>query len=1021
MAFFRFFVKQPVFVNLLFILAIVAGVFTYFDMPVELNPDVSFETAAVMTMYQGASPEEVEDLITIPIEDEIKDLDGINRVVSISVENRSIIIVEYESDTKDFKGAVRDLRDEVDNVDDLPQEADNPLILEFGTSRTYPVITVVLSSNDMPEPEMKELAEDIQDELEEINGVSSASIAGIREQEIWVEVDPQKIYGYGLSVGNVVDALRMANLDLSAGKIKSSKKEYLVRTLGQFDDIKDIEEVVIKASPLGQHISVRDVGQVRDTFEEERTRSRLNGKPAVSLTILREKGGNAFAIVRETKQIVQEKIRRVPYTVETAFINDSTILINRVVQRLKNNALFGLSLVVLTLYLFIGSRNAVFVAIGIPFSFLCTFVLMHVAGITINTLSLFSLVLVLGIVVDDAIIMIENIYRYIEKGAPTTDAAVFGASQVAMPVVASVLTTVVAFLPILLMVGIIGNFLAVIPLVVSFALLASLFEAFIILPSHVADFGRMGRNPLIGEQAFKIMKRIYRKIIARVLRFRYLFLLVILLLAGGGGYLAFFVLERDLFADEEISQFSCRVHTAVGNRLEETDEIISRIEKLAMELPKSEVTAVLSRTGIIIGDYMVERGTHLGEVMVDLVEEEERARMSDEIIAQLRTQVEKISGITTVEFAKVETAPPVGKPVAVQVRGKEYPVLEAAAEEIKQILAPMDGVKDVHDDLELGKGEIRIHIDREKAAIYGLTNNQIALAVKGAFEGLEATTYRTGGEEVDVIVKFQEANRRGIADFERIKLRTPQGDLIPFYNVADVKVERGYAQIIRRDFERTVMVKADVDSAVTKSTTVNRIIEDKIPELEARYPGVQVKLGGEYEKTQESFSSLTRSFTIAIFLIYLILATQFQSFTQPLVIMLTVPFSFIGVVLGLLVMGYPFSLVAFIGVVALAGIVVNDSLVLIDFINKTRRKGATRWRAIIQSGKIRMRPILLTTITTVLGLLPMGLGIGGKSRVWGPMANTIIWGLSFATILTLFFIPAFYAIMDDLVRRLFKK
>lgn len=1020
MAFFRFFVKQPVFVNLLFILAIVAGLFTYFDMPVDLNPDVSFETAAVITLYQGASPEEVEDLVTIPLEDEIKELDGINRVISISAENRSTILVEYESEIEDFKGAVRDLRDAADNVDDLPEEAENPLVFEFGTSSTYPVITVVLSSEDMPESRIKDLAEDIQDELEETGGVSSVSIAGIREREIWVEVDSQKLHGYGLSVRNVVDALRMANLDLSGGKIKTSKKEYLVRTLGKFKDVKDIEAVVIKASPVGQHILVRDVGQVRDAFEEEQTRSRLDGQPAVSLSVLREKGGNNFEVVRETRSIVEEQIRRSPFTIQTAYINDSTILINRTVQRIKNNAIFGLSLVVLTLYLFVGFRNALFAAIGIPFSFLCTFVLMNVADITINTISLFSFILVLGIVVDDAIVMIENIYRHIEEGASPVEAAVSGASQVAMPVLASVLTTVAAFLPLLLMVGIIGDFLAVIPLVVSFALLSSLFEAFVILPSHVADFGGIGREPLIGERTFGIMKRIYRRIVVKVLRHRYVFLLFILFLAACGGYLAFFVLERDLFAEEEISQFSCRVHTAVGNRLEETDRIISRIEELAMELPQSEVTAVLSRTGIIIGEYMVERGTHLGEVMVDLVEEEERDRMADEIIAELRSQVEKISGITSVEFAKVNTGPPVGEPVAVQVRGKEYALLEAAAGEIKAFLAGMDGVRDIHDDLERGKGEIRIHIDEEKAALYGLTNNQIALAVKGAFDGLEATTFRAGGEEVDVVVKFEEANRRGIADFERIKLQTPQGDLIPFYSVANVTMERGYARIIRRDFERTIMVNADIDANVTKSTTVNRIIESEIPRLEARYPGVQVKLGGEYEKTQESFSSLTRSFLIAIVVIYVILGTQFQSFSQPLVIMLTVPFSFIGVVLGLLVMGYPFSLVAFVGLVALAGVVVNDSLVLVDFINKNRKKGLSRWRAIIRSGKIRMRPILLTTITTVLGLLPMGLGIGGKSRVWGPMANTIIWGLSFATILTLFFVPAFYAIMDDLVRRLFK-
>lgn len=1021
MAFFRFFVKQPVFVNLLFILALVAGVLTYFELPVELNPDVSFETAAVVTVWQGASPEEVEDLVTIPIEDEIKDLDGVNRVISISAENRSAIVVEYESNIKDFKGTVRDLRDAVDEVDELPEEADTPLVLEFGTSSQYPVITLVLSSIDMPELEMKELAEDIEDELEEVHGVSSVSIAGIREREIWVEVSPEKLYGYGLSIYDVVDALRLANLDLSAGKIKTSGKEYLVRTLGQFEALRDIESVVLKASSEGQHVLINDVSEVRDTFEEEQTRSRLNGKPAVSLSILKEKGGNAFDIVREARRIVAENVGRTPYTIETACINDSTVLINKTVRRLKNNAFFGLSLVLVTLYLFVGFRNALFAAVGIPFSFLLTFVLMHAAGITINTISLFSLVLVLGIVVDDAIVMIENMYRHIENGSSTAEAAISGANQVAMPVVASILTTVAAFFPLLLMVGIIGNFLTTIPLVVSFALLSSLFEALVILPSHVADFGKVGRDPLVGERAFNFMKGIYGKIVAKVLRFRYLFVLVILLLAGLGGYLAFFVLERDLFADEEISQFSCRIHTAVGNRLDQTDQIISRIEKMAMELPKSEVTAVLSRTGIIIGDYMVERGTHLGEVMVDLVEEEERDRMSDDIIAELRSRVEKISGIISVEFAKVETGPPVGAPVAVQVKGKDYTVLESAAEEIKGILSALPGVKDIRDDLELGKREIRIHIDNEKAALYGLTNSQIARAVKGAFEGLEATTFRIGGEEVDVIAKFQETGRRGIADFERIKLRTPRGDLIPFYNMADVRLERGYAHMIRRDFDRAVMVNANIDSSMTKSTTVNKIIENKIPELEARHPGSKITLGGEYEKTEESFSSLTRSFIIAIILIYVILGTQFQSFSQPLVIMLTVPFAFIGVVLGLLIMGYPFSLVAFVGVVALAGIVVNDSLVLIDFINKSRRKGTPRWRAIIESGKVRMRPILLTTITTVLGLLPMGIGLGGKSRVWGPMANTIIWGLSFATVLTLFFIPAFYAIMDDLVTWLLKK
>jgi len=1014
MSFVAFVIRQRVVVNLLFVIACVAGLIAYLTLPVELDPEVSFESALVVTPYLGEAPEEVEKLITIPIEDEIEDLDGINRVYSFSTEGLSSIWVEYRSDVEDFRGALRDLRDEVQKVKDLPEDAEDTEVIELSTSQ-FPVISVVLSSDELTERQLKDVAEDIEDLIEDIDGVDQVEIVGTREREIWVEVDANKLYGYGLSLEDVGERVRRRNLTFAGGEVYVGRDAYLVRAIGEYADLDEMRDTVVTADGAGKFVQLKDVARVLDTFEKETTRARLNGKPAVLLSVLKDRKGESFSIVRDLKRTVPSYLaeRRLP--VDVAYINDTTTHISENLSTVKKNATLGIILVALLLYLFIGFRSAFLTAIGIPFTFLAAFAFFPFAGITMNTVSLFSLVLVLGLIVDDAIVVIENNYRYTEQGLPPSKAAVVGTQEVAAPVTSAVLTTMMAFLPMLMMTGIVGSFLNVIPKVVAFALLASLFEALVVLPSHIADFGRRPGTP-IATPLLRWMEGVYVKLIFKVLRRRYLAIGAIIVLAAGALALIPYI-GIDLFRFEEASRFSIQVRAPEGSRLEEMDRIVRQVEQHAAQLPRKDVNALVSRVGVIFGEYMVERGSNLGEVWVDLVEKDIRETEADDMIAELRPKVRGISGIKSVEFLKITGGPPVGMPVAVRIRGETYDGVAPVIEEIESTLRSVDGVYDIRNDFEPGKNQIRIHVDEERAAIYGLSPGQIAAGVHNSFDGLIATEYRKEGEEIDVVVKLKESQRDDLTDLENLRIKAPSAELIRFGNVASYSVERGPSTITRRDFIRTVSVTAEVDRDKITPTAVNKILERKFPSLMAKYPKFSFALGGEYTKTQESFSSLKKAFAVALLLIYLILGTQFQSFTQPLVVMFTVPFAFIGVIVGLLVNGDTFTIVAFIGVVALAGIVVNDSIVLMDFINKRRQKGGNKWRSIVESGRVRMRPILLTSLTTIFGLLPMALGIGGRSEVWGPLAVSIIWGLSFSTFLTLFIIPAFYSMITGWAER----
>lgn len=1008
----EFSIGQPVLANLTFIILMVVGVAALLDLPRDINPEVSFETALIITPYPGATPEDVEKLVTNPIEDEIRSVRDINRVLSRSEENLSVIVVEFDTGSP-IKERVRDLQDQVDKVEELPADADDPEVIELDTSG-YPMVTFVFSSATLPERDLKEIVEDIQDEIEDIPGVSSAVPEGVREREIWVNVDRSLLERYGLSLSEIAEAVARHNRDIPAGTVDIGREEALVRTVGEYGSPGEVADTLVRSYGEGHSVRIRDVASVEDTFEKATVEGRHNGRPAVSISVLKEKDADAHTVVRAARKIVEERLGELPTPPEMAVVNDMTILIDQSLGVLWNNALIGLTLVVGTLMLFIGIRNSVLASLGIPFSFLTTFSVMKWAGMSINGVSIFALVLVLGIVVDDAIIVIENVYRYLEKGLPPLEAARH-AGEVAAPVIASVTSTMAAFMPMLLMEGIVGEFLSVIPKVVCISLAASLLEALFILPSHIADFGRPRRRSPLGDPVFRFLLRIYRRLIVVALGNRAIFITAVLVLSVVGVMLIPY-LGIDMFPDDDIPQFSVRIEAPEGIPLAAMSRILGRIEESALTLPAEEIKAVFGRTGVIYTEYETIRGTNVGEVIVELVRKDERGRTIDEIIEDLRQRVRSVPGIRSVEFHKLEGGPPEGAPVAVQVKGRSLEGVGPLIEDIKTILEGIPGTKDIRDDHVPGKKLLTVGVDPERAASYGLSPVLIGLEVRAANDGLEASVFRDGDEEVDIVVKLEKSDRESAEALRSLRIASPGGRLVPLENVADISLLPGPARIRHRDFERTVTVTADIDERVNSSVKVNGALSSRIPSLMARHPGFAIELGGEYEKTRESFESLGRAFLVALLVIYTILGIQFQSFLQPLVIMFTVPFAFIGVITGLLVNGHPFSLVSLVAVVALSGIVVNDSLVLVDFINKRRAAGISLYRAIVRSGIVRMRPVIMTSVTTVVGLLPMSLALGGESPVWEPLATSIIWGLLFSTFLTLLVIPVAYSLLAEWAR-----
>ncbi len=1019
----RFSVRNSVLVNLIMILMILAGIFALNRLPRELMPDIDMNWVFVITVYPGVAPDEIEELITKPIEEAIEDVDKIDFVSSGSEEGRSAIAVKFENiDPDEFDKRFLDLRAAVDvAARTLPKDAEDPIVESFSSADFMPMISVNISS-DLPEKELKEIAENLEDEITQIKNVSQIEISGLRDREIWVEVDPGRMNALSVTFDEIVNAIRSKNLNLPGGTLKSSKSEFIIRTIGKLENPTEMKDIIVRINQNGGHIRVRDVADVLDTYKDYMVISRLDQKPVVSLSISKKEDGNSIEIIDQIKEIVASYRERYGKYVKFTITNDTSIYINDILNILQSNALMGLILVVILLWVFLGRRNAFMAAIGIPITFLFALLYMYITGRSLNGHSIFGLVLVLGMVVDDAVVVIENCHRYIQqKGYHPKKAAIVGACEVGRPIFASVATTIAAFLPLVLMPGIMGRFMRIIPLVVTLVLAASLFEAFFILPAHIGDWSkRKSNNSSKREKSlFDRARAKYLQVLKKALRRRYWVV---------GGVLILFIISLGaipiigvaLFEGDEFPQFSVLVRMPEDYKLEETDRVMKYIENIAMELPQEERNAIITNTGLMQTQTDWIFKSSVGQVLVTLEQNKYRDRSVKEIMEELRGKIGTIAGVKSIEFFDYSGGPPLGAPVEVKVKGKYFNELEKVTELVKEELSKMDGVKDIKDDFEQGKKELRIKIDEEKAAFFGLNTLTVASSIRNAYLGIRASVHRDGDEEIDVIVKFDRETRENLEDFRNIKVSTLDGRYIPLKDIAELEIEKGYSTIHRFEGERAITVSADIDNDVTSSVEVNNRLIEKFKNISKEYPGYRLDFRGEFQEYVESFKSLGILFIFGLVLIYMILGGQFQSFMQPFIILFTIPLAFMGAMFGLLIDGNPFSIVTLYGMVALAGVAVNSSIVLVDFINRSRQRGYSKWRSIIQSGHIRLKPIFLTTATTVGGLLPMALGLGGKSVQWGSLANTIVWGLIFSSTLTVVVIPCAYAILDDIKHKFFK-
>lgn len=1027
----KFSVKNAVLANILMVVITAVGAYSVLTMPQEMVPDLSFPWVFITVIDPGVSPEEMEKLVAKPIEDEISDIDGIDNVTSISREGGAFVWMRFETMPEDeFDKRLQDIRTEIDKVD-LPATAEDPIIEQFKTQDFMPLINVVLSG-ELPEREMKRLAEDLREDILDIAKVSRVAISGTREREIWVEVDPEKLVRYRLSLMQVSDAITSKNLNLSGGEVTIGRWDFSVRTVGEIDRAQELENIIVRADHRGNHVRVRDLALVRDTFKDNETISRFNGKPSVTLTVAKKQEGNSIDITEQIKRVVAGyEANRLPIGAALTLTNDSSVYIVDILDKLKSNAWMGMILVAISLWLFLGSRQALFAVLGIPIALAGTFIFMKVTDNSINGSSLFALVLVLGMLVDDAIVVIENCYRYVQKGHSPAQAAVLGTREVTWPVLASAGTTIAAFLPLMLLPGIIGDFMRIVPVVVTLALLSSLFEAFTILPAHISEWsrktpnnwaqdGRLQNGRALRDKPpvdFRSVQKWYARALAALLRKRYLVIGLVIAVMVLSLPIAF-GLGVDMFADEEIPQFFVFVSMPEGTRLEVTDGVIRQLEDIAQQIPKQEMKNVVANTGIqqTPGEWFFKPS--VGQLLVELVDRKDRQREVDDIMNEMRQKAANIPGIQSLTFDKIQSGPPAGAPIEVKVKGKRLDELQQVSQEVKTALQRIDGVQDIQDDFITGARELRISIDEEKASLLGLNVMQVAGAVHTAFQGAVATTFRDGEDEIDVRVRYREDARRQFTDLANLKISTPMQDFVLLKDVAQLQQTSRLSAIKHDDRDRAITIKANVDNRKITSIAANQKLKAAWAAIASRHPGYSLKFGGEFSEFTDAFKNLGLLFALGVAIMFTIMAAQFGSFVQPAIIFAAVIFAFWGAVMGLFVIDSPFTINNLFGLVALAGVSVNNSIVLIEFINIGRASGVSRWRSILEAAKLRIRPILLTSATTVLGLAPMAIGLGGYSQVWGPLATVMVWGLTASTVLSLFLVPCLYAIVGD-IKRLF--
>lgn len=1016
----EFSVKNHLLINVISFFLVAMGVVAITkQLNREAFPNVNFDIVTVSTPYPGAVPEEIEKLITIPIEKELKQIDDIKDMHSVSVEGISIITLVLEEDAEDKRAIVDDIQRAVDSTENLPTDLpDKPRVDEIRT-RDNPIIEVALSG-PFTEEELRAQARNLEKRYLDLEDVSRVERKGYREREIVVEVSPQSSWENYISLAEVAEALKAQNKSIPGGKFYENGVEHILRTTGELKNETDVAKTVVRAGALGKWITVKDVAKVTDDFEEETIIEKTRGKRSITLVVIKKESGDAIDLVDDVKAVTEDYLTSTP-ELNVSYVNDLSFFIRRRLNVLYNNGLMGLGMVAISLFIFLSPGTALSACLGIPTALLTTFALMNVFGISINLISLFGLIMVLGMLVDEDIVISENVHRHLEEGLPNEEAAVKGAQEVSGAVVSTVLTTIAAFIPLLLMGGTMGKFTRNIPMVVMITLACSLLEALFILPAHISEFSRKAANRKTGKsrrgQIFHNLEGRYRRLLTRVLKHRYIATAILCVVFFASLFIAVTQMKFILFPSGGVEMFFVRVESLAGDSLEETEKKMRAIENLIAQLPKDELdtfTTVVGRVQNDPNDPLTARGSHVGQIQVYLTPEALRNRTSEEIANAINPEIAKISGFKEVSVDQFRHGPPVGRPVEVRISGEDYSIIEKIAEEYKTSLAKIRGVTDIRDDYEEGKNEKRVLIDPIRASQAGLTVESVALTVRQAFEGLAATSITSTEEEVDIVVRYPSAMRRDPQALEKLLIPNNRGLLIPLATVADFENKKSIQSLKHFDGTRTIDVTANVKEEIVTSEEVATLLMKRMADVAKKYPGYKIHFGGEFKETQESMRNLKNAFIISLGFILIILIVMFKSLMQSLAVMFTIPFSVIGVILSFMAHGKPLSFLSLMGLIGLTGIVVDGATIMIDFINRFREEGMGAQESILKGSVMRLRAVVLTSLTTVLGVLPSSYGFGGTDPFVAPMALALNYGIIFSTVLTLLYIPVFVAIIDDI-------
>lgn len=1026
------FARNSVAANLLMIFIIAWGLSALATrIPLEVFPSFELDRISISVPFRGATPAEVESGVTIRIEEAIQDIVGIKRITSTANEGLASVMIELENGYETLE-VLDKVEQRIDGVVNFPDDMGTPSIVVPDINRE--VISVVVSGA-LTERELRNLASRVRDELEALPDVSTVTLSGARAFEIGIEVSQGSLDAHGLTLSQIANAIDSSSLDLAAGALSSGGGEVLLRTRGQAYSVEDFAAIPVLTGSDGTRLELGEVASIIDGFEEDAVEQRFNGEKSVSINVYRTGLQSAIEVADAVKQYIADTSSTLPYGVNLGYWRDSSRIVKARVSTLTTSAVQGGLLVMLLLTLFLRFWVAAWVFVGVPVSILGGIALMPFFGVSLNLLSLFAFILVLGIVVDDAIVTGENIYSHMRRNPDRVQAAIDGAQEVAVPVTFGVLTTVAAFTPLLMIDGARGQVFAQIPLVVIPVLLFSIIESKFVLPSHMSHLNFFSDKPVnaLAKLQYRIadgfehfVNHVYQPVLASALRQRYL----VLALFFGGAIIIFSLVAaghvRFVFFPRVQSETArSTLEMPEGTPFELTRQYIDRISEAADAMaekyidPESGNSIIESVMATAGGANGQARGTHLGGVVFEIVPPEERTLdiTSRELVDEWRRTIGDIPGASALTFrAEIGRG---GSPIDVELSGFEFEQLREVSLLVREKLASYPGVSDISDSFESGKEEIRLST-RPEAGQLGITLADIASQVRMAYLGSEVQSIQRNRDEVKVYVRYPKDERESITALERLQILTSSGRRVPLSSVASLEIGRGLASIRRVDRRRTVNVEADVDKESANIEGIKAELTTLAESLKLRYPDIRLTLEGEAREQRESFASLRIGLIFVLLVIYTLLAIPFKSYLQPLLVMAVIPFGVVGGVLGHMIMGMSLSVMSYMGMLALCGVVVNDSLVLVDWVNRQRRAGVPLFEAVRSSGVARFRAVILTSLTTFFGLLPLIFETSTQAQFLIPMAVSLGYGILFATVVTLVLIPVNYLVLEDM-RQLARK